>query len=141
MIETRISPEYIRLSSTAAELLCLVYVSVTAASGDLRHWNGGFGKQCDKPWYPSSALLPGTDQRPPCVWLNAVDTTPLRDGVSWHLTDFAPDTAPKAQTLGEQWQKFPNTLCRALVRMQFWKREFNPCIPYYKKSLIFTPEG
>jgi len=145
--ETRALPEYIRITARrdAPGPLCLAWVSVTAATGDKRHWNGGFGAQCKKPWYPSTSIMPETDVRPPCVWLAAGTGTPARYSLSFHLPDFAPVNSDKALARGRQWEKFPNTLCNAPARMQFWHdieiNSFGSCIPFYQNVLQFKEDG
>ena len=70
-IESTITPEYIKLTATDDDPVCVSYIAMTSSAGDQRVWSAGNAKECDIPWYPSPDLHPQTEFRPPCFWMSA----------------------------------------------------------------------
>ncbi|PVH75622.1 hypothetical protein DL98DRAFT_536434 [Cadophora sp. DSE1049] len=87
------------------------------------------------PNYPSTAQFPGltTSYKPPCFWMSNDGRFPK--GFSARLSDFFfPGSSGPANETATQWTEFPDTLCHAPARQQFYK-ETGDCIPFYPSGL------
>lgn len=132
-------PQYIQLSAFGEDPICVSWLttsSSTSSGADFRSWNGAAAKFCDVPWYPSVAPMPGVTTlfQPPCFWLS--NTGEFVVGMSARLVDFFfPGTASdQSNQTATQWQQFPDTLCNAPGRQQFYKN-LGVCIPFYPSGL------
>lgn len=132
-------PQYIQLSAFGSDPICVSWLttsSATSSGADFRSWNGAAAKFCDVPWYPSVAPMPGVTTlfQPPCFWLS--NTGEFVVGMSARLVDFFfPGTAAaQSNQTAAQWQQFPETLCDAPGRQQFYKN-LGVCIPFYPSGL------
>jgi hypothetical protein len=96
---------------------------------------------CGLPWYPSTALFPGmaTTFQPPCTWLSSDGRFP--SGFSARLTDFffPGQDSGQANDTATQWLEFPDTLCKAPARQQFYNTS-ESCIPFYPSGLSIVNE-
>ncbi|KAK7996044.1 hypothetical protein PG991_015511 [Apiospora marii] len=132
-------PQYIQLSAFGSDPICVSWLttsSSTSSGADFRSWNGAAAKFCDVPWYPSVAPMPGVTTlfQPPCFWLS--NTGEFVVGMSARLVDFFfPGTASdQSNQTATQWQQFPDTLCNAPGRQQFYKN-LGVCIAFYPSGL------
>jgi hypothetical protein len=133
------TPQYIQLSAFGDDPVCVSWLttsSSTSDGADFRSWNGAAAKFCNVPWYPSVAPMPGVTSlfQPPCFWLS--NSGEFVVGMSARLIDFFfPGTASDQSNLtATQWQEFPDTLCDAPGRQQFYKN-LGVCIPFYPSGL------
>ncbi|RDL30377.1 Uncharacterized protein BP5553_10255 [Venustampulla echinocandica] len=132
------TPVYISLEAGGSDEVCISWFTTTSGSSDgadFRSWNGVTAKACNLPWYPSTAAFPGVSVpfQPPCFWMS--NDGRFVDAFSARLTDFFfPGSSGPANATATQWSKFPETLCHAPGRQQFYK---NPgvCIPFYPSGL------
>lgn len=130
--DTTQTPEYLKISASTSDAICVSYVAITSATGDKRTWHAGYVKQCaPELWYPSPEIIPGTDFRPGCVQLSKDDR--FIDGITLKLTDFGFPDSTKATTAQKQYTDYPNTLCQAPGRMTLWDTidDDMECIPFY----------
>jgi hypothetical protein len=138
------TPEYIRVEASQigggnfGGEICIAWLSTTSSisdGGDFRSWNAGTAKFCGVPWYYSTAQLPGvaTPYQPPCFWMSADGR--FVQGFSAKLFDFFfPNNANPANASAEQWTQFPDTLCKAPARQQFYN-SVGACMPFYPSGL------
>ncbi|KUJ23952.1 uncharacterized protein LY89DRAFT_744511 [Mollisia scopiformis] len=132
------TPEYVQLYATGDNAICIAWLTTTSSAsdgGDFRTWNGATATFCGLPWYPSTALFPGveTPYTPPCFWMSSDGR--FVDGFSARLTDFFfPGNSGPANSTSTQWAEFPDTLCKAPGRQQFYNST-GSCIPFYPSGL------
>jgi hypothetical protein len=141
------TPEYIRLEASeiggatgenAGGEICIAWLTTTSSisdGGDFRSWNAGTAKFCGVPWYYSTAQLPGvaTPYQPPCFWMSADGR--FVQGFSAKLFDFFfPNSVNLANASAAQWTQFPDTLCKAPARQQFYNK-VGACMPFYPSGL------
>lgn len=132
------TPEYIQLVASGSNAVCIAWFSTTSSvsdGSDFRTWNGATAQFCGLPWYPSTALFPSValTYQPPCFWMS--DDGRFVDGFSTRLTDFFfPGSSGPANQTAVQWAEFPDTLCKAPARQQFYNNS-GPCVPFYPSGL------
>jgi hypothetical protein len=132
------TPVYIALEAAGSDEVCISWFTTTSGSSDgadFRSWNGVTAKACNLPWYPSTAAFPGVSVpfQPPCFWMS--NDGRFVDAFSARLTDFFfPGSSGPANSTATQWSKFPDTLCNAPGRQQFYKNQ-GVCIPFYPSGL------
>ena len=133
------SPDYIQLMANGDDAVCIAWFSTTSSQsdgGDLNTWNGATAKACGLPWYPSTAKFPGISPSysPPCFWISSDGR--FVDGFSARLSDFSfPSSSGQANASATQWSEFPETLCNAPARQQFYNTTIDSCIPFYPSGL------
>jgi len=129
-------PGYIKLVATGEDDLCLSYFSTVNSEKDFWVWTGDYAAKCNVPWYHSSRRFPAVvdDYRPSCVYLSAKPEDYGRKpmGLTIKLNDFAFPGEEAVNGAQAQFNRYPDTLCKAPGRMQFWKKTTsNSCILYY----------
>jgi hypothetical protein len=150
-VKTNNHPEYMKVHVSADEddALCLSYMMINDAvdghATSLSYiWNGSIGKYCGLPWYESDTFLPSTSQdvHPPCVWFSGRAGDGFPQGMSFRLRDMSNRETSKAIGQMDQYIAWPDTICKAPARMQFWKEtDEKACIPYYKGFPRKTDNG
>lgn len=131
------TPEYIQVVATGSDEVCIAWLTTSSSvsdGADFRSWNGATGALCNVPWYHSTAQFPGVSitYAPPCVRMS-------NDGrfvasFSAHLLDFFFPGSSSSTSAIEQWNEFPDTLCKAPARQQFYNNT-GECIPFYPSGL------
>ncbi|KAL9625291.1 MAG: hypothetical protein Q9160_000693 [Pyrenula sp. 1 TL-2023] len=132
--------EYMSLSSSGTDAICIAYLGITWADGSNFKFFGDTGQQCNKPWYPSNLPVPlpaNPNYKPSCFWIDQPDSgsSGLPAGVSFHVTDFGTSTAR-----AYAYQVDQKTMCESKPRLKFWENVkmnelqcvpiFDPVLPY-----------
>jgi len=139
-----VTPAYIQLLASGSDAVCIAWLSTTSsisAGSDFRSWNGAYALVCGLPSYPSQAQFPGirdSQFRPPCFWMS--NDGRFVEGFNARLFDFFfPESVTpghaNANSTATQWTQFPDTLCKAPARQQFFNTTEPGCGLFYPSAL------
>ncbi|EAS27679.1 uncharacterized protein CIMG_10284 [Coccidioides immitis RS] len=136
--------EYISLSASSPDALCVAYIAVTHPSKEYWAFTGDNAAMCGVPWYHSNLVMQVGDlaHKPKCFWIDGPDddgktTYNFPQGIGIHLIDFI-----GSEALYAQYADHPDSMCKSAPRLKMYKKLNElQCLPVFNPPLEYTRDG
>jgi hypothetical protein len=126
--------EYIALSSSSDDALCINYVTTTWPDGSSMGFLGDVGSMCGANWYYSDVIVTNydssTSEAPQvlnrtsnCMWIDRDHTNGIpHAGFSFHVVDFSSSTDKDNDGRAKQYHDDKDTMCTSAPRFKMYEQ-------------------
>lgn len=140
--DNNIPPEYLSISASGPDALCIAWVALTGPNDEHWTWNGEIGKACGQPWYPSVQPMGTSNVRPSCIWFSNDGRFPK--GIGLHMINFQKADSNQAVYRANQYAKDNDMLCKSKPRQHFYTDNYFTeltCLPVFSPIPDIDADG
>lgn len=133
-----VAAQYIAVTNGGNDAICIAAVGVTFPTGQQTAFMTNIGVNCNADWYPSLPVIPASNLRSSCIWIDRDGSNGLRfQGFGVHLTDFVDSDA-----LSKQYQLNNASMCQSGPRFRMYEQlKTEESILVFKPPLQYKEDG